>query len=127
MIPDSVKALIDKAKAIQAKVDECEAAGGHIYRVQGFSLIAHPECNWKNYPDERDMSKIKFSSYYCELCGNRVSVEEGRAYGNPRGQAEYNIQRDIFYTRRDLIELFGAETAFELFPEVFIKLEFFDK
>lgn len=109
---EKMRALIDKAKAIQKRVDECEAGGGHRYRVQGFSLIAHPECQWRNYPYERDLSKIRFSSYYCLDCGNRVSQEEVRAYQKARDKA-------YTYLRDSLIDLFGEDQARELFPDAF--------
>jgi hypothetical protein len=68
--------LIDRVKSMDAAVDVCHATGGHHYVVTGFSEIAHPA--YMGYP--KHMDSVQFQSYLCRRCGNRVSVEEGRAY-----------------------------------------------
>jgi hypothetical protein len=70
--------LIARVKDIEQRVALCEQHGGHSYRVAGFSEIVHPWYQGIPYPTSLD--EIVYSSYVCAHCGNRVSVEEGRAY-----------------------------------------------
>lgn len=74
--------LIDKARALEAKVTACEQNGGHDYRVEGFSKIVHPETLFAVHSNVQSITggDVRFSSYVCSMCGNRVSVEEGRGY-----------------------------------------------
>lgn len=81
-IPAEVRALIDKARAMQAKADACDLRDGHEYAVTGFSAIAHPEVMFPPYrPNVASVTEgITFSSYYCTNCGIRATPEEGRLY-----------------------------------------------
>jgi hypothetical protein len=69
--------LLQRAQRMDAAVEACHGNGGHHYRVTGFSEIAHPA--YMGVP-HGDTETVKFQSYLCRRCGNRVSVEEGRAY-----------------------------------------------
>jgi hypothetical protein len=93
-----VKALADRARAMQAAHDTCEASGGHYYTVDGFSAIAHPETGPPLYglPNVRSLNDVVFRGYVCRNCGRRVSVEEGRAYmqDKPLGEAEERRRLD---------------------------------
>ena len=72
--------LLEKIKQQEQKVMNCEQDGGHSYAVDGFSVIEHPEVSFGILPMEKDISKVQFRSCVCKECGNRVSMEDGRAY-----------------------------------------------
>ena len=93
-----IKALADRARAMQARHDECEANGGHNYQVDGFSAIAHPETAppFNRPPNVQSLSDVVFRAYVCRDCARRVSVEEGRAYmrDRPLGPVEERRRHD---------------------------------
>jgi len=75
--------LREQAEAMDKKASACS----HDYRVEGFSKIAHPETVYQIHPDHPSVTEgIVFSSYFCSICGNRVSVDEGREYMKARSK-----------------------------------------
>lgn len=98
--------LVSKARAIEARQNQCHESGGHRYEVDGFSEIAHPR--WKGLP----RGDVVFRAYVCNRCGCRVSVEEGRRY-------MWELWRQKRETREALIELYGEEMARAFYPWVF--------
>lgn len=93
MIPPEVRALIDRARAMQATHEACERTGGHYFFGTGPSKILYPE--WDFPPGEvvRQVfagtlppGAVYSGPWFCSRCRRCASQEEARQYMQTKPQ-----------------------------------------